>query len=1342
MNLANNQNDTRQDSRQRHSEYGLFQEKTDYGNVTRSGRGKSLDPRVKIIRRKNPNPHSSNYLNKRTRPNSLSRNRSARPDSELRAIFDSINQQSQRPLPYTILDQVKTVTQRHPRIQSLNDFHSQFTQIRHSRTTTSADSLRKLELIYGFVLLKKKFRLRPVQVFAVAISVHSESSRSAAKKLLQVNTGEGKTLVSQCVALFQVLSGRRVDIVTSTELLAKDNFEEASDFFEGSGVSVARIDSDLQTRGSLAQKRKCYSADIVYGTCHQFCVDILAEHSDLERVRVDADGRPRAEDVVIVDEVDNMLIDNFSNMTIISDSIGNFLEVERAKETVWKQTLAWLREQNRVNYDDKYKNLRRSDVVSGITKRVEHKLKTQLKINTKNGTQPDYPRTVVKELYSTWVESALQAVLDYARDQQYIVTRDEQGKRIVQLVNVDTGMNQKGMRLQDGVHEFLERKEGLRMDGESSACFFKSCVSFFCSYTSIIGLTGTLGSENFRDFFKQVYGTDSYVVPPFVPSRLQKDSSHYALYGLSEQSWLNEIYNVMTQKQNEGRAVLLIFRTIRQLKLFRKILESKGISYLEYFNSDDSDNSARTKNIGQGTVILATNLGGRGTDFQLDERVVRNGGLHVVLTFFTENSRVEAQAFGRAARKGEPGTAQLIVNLENHPQLMDTSQRNAVTDRGRIVPTSRVKNKDQIRQIKLEMEQHLLERIKIDIEFHYKMVEDFLGRLTGWIDKNRTDIQSNGAMEIIKMLFVVRLKNLRLCIRDQMGYYRQNGQTKNVYLRVIREKAQNQFKHFEADYDRIVRDLTVVENPSVLINYLVTQNVFADREASATDMQAIDKVVKQYPHNIEAKIIKFHLSKPTRSKNFLNKILEAIQVKVESLERYFNESLDHRRLYNELYQEWGFARPKSESKQTKDNNCFQSSLRSRYIYAVATGRRKSKPFEISWTAGDHLFEIYDEWARLILIWRMLEHFRDRPLKLSVNPLTKLRDCESILGLCLVPLLEDEHCIKDFERLWQTLQAKQCCFQENPRLDSRAFIREFDRSKHNFVEETKKIKKRMALVNQAIGRFWEENSGLFKDIVNKLRLGMLFGFYVGAKQIKDSNYNNHQIRSALDEFEDHFRRFVLEKSFQLRNHFAEEFLKRFVSTKTILDDDFAKCSKRVMTSLRCSQILGEVAQPGDFCQLLRFLSRDYLHGRHSAAGPLGMGDFHLLFVQFKRELSRSMRIFTPKDLTSLNKSLKKATFACYCVNYANTFRIGLNENGILTNVHNQIVNFLNLYQLSKREFIDLLKTAKRVFKNFVIEKLKKIVAKINRVSDFIKEHEERINLNNIFRNEMLYELADM
>nr|XP_045610898.1 uncharacterized protein LOC123766096 isoform X2 [Procambarus clarkii] len=281
---------------------------------------------------------------------------------------------------------------------------------------------------------------------------------------------------------------------------------------------------------------------------------------------------------------------------------------------------------------------------------------------------PGFLRDLVETKMETWVQKAFMA-LKFQEGREYIV----EGEQILPVDFLSTGIVEMNMKWGDGLMQFLELKHQTKLSTLSTVTNFISNVTFFKMYKNqIYGTTGTLGTESDLHCLTKLYPTLSACrVPSFNRSKLFEMKGE--ITG-SPDDWQKEIITcvqnqIKPTEYRRGRAALIICETINKAKEIHSALKDQVLGELKMYIHSNSDNLAITQSVlNPGDVIVATNLAGRGTDIKISDEVNDGGGLFVVLTFLSMNSRVELQAFGRTARKGKPGSAQLIV-CSSHLQV-------------------------------------------------------------------------------------------------------------------------------------------------------------------------------------------------------------------------------------------------------------------------------------------------------------------------------------------------------------------------------------------------------------------------------------------------------------------------------------------------------------------------------------------------------------------------------------------------------------------------------------------------------------------------------------------------
>ncbi|MCG8340675.1 MAG: hypothetical protein MI674_05410, partial [Cytophagales bacterium] len=283
---------------------------------------------------------------------------------------------------------------------------------------------------------------------------------------------------------------------------------------------------------------------------------------------------------------------------------------------------------------------------------------------------PNHLREFALQQIPYWIQSALHAQFLYQKEVHYDVQEGE----IVPIDYANTGVLQNNMVWSDGLAQFLQIKEGLKITPERVSTNYLSSVGFFKRYgSSIYGLTGTLGNPTTQSFFKEMYGTDLVFIPPYKHSVIVgNERSPYfckelpALVVPTKEGWYQAICETVLSKARNDRAVLVICQHINQVKHLSQQLQEqyeadRVLGPDKIFTYTGQEPFTKTI-VGARQVIIATNIAGRGTDLTPTDWVEQNGGMHVCLTFLPKNYRVELQNAGRTARQGRRGSAQLVLH--------------------------------------------------------------------------------------------------------------------------------------------------------------------------------------------------------------------------------------------------------------------------------------------------------------------------------------------------------------------------------------------------------------------------------------------------------------------------------------------------------------------------------------------------------------------------------------------------------------------------------------------------------------------------------------------------------
>lgn len=541
-----------------------------------------------------------------------------------------------------------------------------------------------------------KSEMRIVQKLSVLLALNSNGDCS---RILQINTGEGKTRIIAVLAVIKALQGFKVDVITSSTELAQIQCKKLESFYIFFKLKVA-CNANLSDSDYIYGRRKkngcllakifeelgifdpVYESNVIYGSADDFEADILRDEFDENGVRC---GRKC--EFAIVDEVDNMMIDGRQHMLRLSSPVPSVFYLLPVKAIIWNQILNLSKivtKRNGIWYklcEDENQNIVTellNESILGFAKRIILPLLQQiLHLDNNNSNElnkklliPKHLEKFTSDKLTRWIENAAYAKFEMKEGYEYIL----EGNKIVYVDVENTGVLHDTMRWNDGLHCFLEMKHDCSMEPEHITTNFMSHVTFFLRYgTNLIGLTGTVGGETSRSMFRDIYSADCLIIPPF---RERRHFELRPLFANSERDWLESVIRSCSEKMKQKQAVLVITKFIKEAKQISDQFCSNfpGKSIKLYTNSEEK--SVVSETLQAGCAIVATNIAGRGTDILVSDEVEQNGGLHVCITFLPDNDRVEMQNQGRTSRTGNKGTSQFIINLSDTSQFINYHMTN------------------------------------------------------------------------------------------------------------------------------------------------------------------------------------------------------------------------------------------------------------------------------------------------------------------------------------------------------------------------------------------------------------------------------------------------------------------------------------------------------------------------------------------------------------------------------------------------------------------------------------------------------------------------------------------
>ncbi len=448
-------------------------------------------------------------------------------------------------------------------------------------------------------------------------------------KISEMKTGEGKTLVGTLAAYLNTLNGHSVHIVTVNEYLAKRDYEELEPLYTALGVTSSVIHSEMD----YEQKKQAYRASIVFGTNNEFGFDYLRDNM----VRRYEDRVQTPLNFAIIDEVDSILIDESRTPLVISGPSSETSELLFSTDALVKT----MKKNTHYEVDEETQQVYLTE--EGIARTEEF-------FHIDNLYAPDKVRL------THFLNQSLKANVIMRKDKDYIVSHGT-----VQIIDEFTGRMSKGRRFSNNLHQAIEVKEKVKMQEETTTKATITYQNYFRLYDKIAGMTGTAATE--KEELKQVYKVDTVVIPTNKPiSRKDNDDLIFP----TKEEKVKYITLKVIELHEKGQPVLVGTTTIEESEEISRAFTQSHVPH-EVLNAKNHEKEAEIiTNAGQkGSVTIATNMAGRGTDIKLGEGVQELGGLFVIGTSKNENRRVDNQLRGRSGRQGDKGESQFYVSLED-----------------------------------------------------------------------------------------------------------------------------------------------------------------------------------------------------------------------------------------------------------------------------------------------------------------------------------------------------------------------------------------------------------------------------------------------------------------------------------------------------------------------------------------------------------------------------------------------------------------------------------------------------------------------------------------------------
>ena len=773
-----------------------------------------------------------------------------------------------------------------PVLQSINDLEKWAVSLKEKEFKEQTESFKKAYkegkplsdfLPKAFALAREAARRmlgeRPYDVQIMGALVLNSG------KIVEMKTGEGKTLMSVASAYLNSLTGKGVHIVTVNDYLAERDALWMKKVYSLLGVSVGVILSNMDN----ASRKEAYACDITYGTNNEFGFDYLRDNMQIHL----SQKVQRGFSYCIVDEIDSILIDEARTPLIISggaeDDTQRFFEVDRL--------IGSLTEVLKNPKTGDYPNELEGEKVEGDykidekSKRISFTDQGMLKIQdilTKQGLIHGSLFDEENFEYIHYFTQSVRAHVLYHIDVDYVV-KDGQ----VQIVDEFTGRILEGRRYSDGLHQAIEAKEKIKIAQRNRTLATVTFQNFFRMYEKLSGMTGTADTEATE--FNKIYKLDVVVIPTNLPVA-RKDEQD--LVFLNEDEKFEALCNEIQGAYKRGQPVLVGTVSIEKSELVSKLLTKRGVKH-EVLNAKNHGREALiiAEAGAKGAVTIATNMAGRGTDIKLGgnpemrtlkrtgtnpnpeyyEKVYKEefkkwqkdydevkalGGLYVIGTERHESRRIDNQLRGRSGRQGDPGRSRFFISLDDELMRLFGGDRLKNIMKKIGMPTGEPIEHGMVSK-SIERAQTKVEMRNFDIRKHLLEYDDVLNDQRTFIYGQRDEILSDE--NLIERIATT----MEEVVEDSFEEYKH---TSRQHRAEVAKQMQAEFKN---RYGYVISDETLEKidkngwegEASSLIAYFKEELKKKEEEAGKENLnlfirwqylQAIDKKWLNHLENLEA----------------------------------------------------------------------------------------------------------------------------------------------------------------------------------------------------------------------------------------------------------------------------------------------------------------------------------------------------------------------------------------------------------------------------------------------------------------------------------------------------------
>lgn len=507
----------------------------------------------------------------------------------------------------------------------------------------SAEVVEFAGLVAESVYRANGFRLFDVQVSALGAGANDA--------ILEMQTGEGKTVVTGAIAAIKTLAAPSVHVGTTNTYLAARDLESLTGMFDLLGISYGLLPEETDEAAS----RRAYRKQIVYGPGYQYGFDFLRDQMHMRDNRQSKLGlttvnRIRGNDplrnmiqpdeypVALIDEADSVMIDEAMTPLIISLPSKTF--------------------------EDPMPYLLAKKITANMVENIDYTMEFPSKKITVKDSASQYAHDEVArekklQLFRPWrmyIVNALRAKLAFNRDVDYVVVDEE-----VQIVDQYTGRILPDRTWQDGLHQAVEAKENVTIQPGRESTTQITRQRYLQLYDQLAGLTGT--AKSVEEEFRTIYNCATIEIPT---NKVCLREIQRTRFFVSLSAKLNAIAEDVIARHRTGQPVLIGTKTIRESNEVFDALLASGLKPTLLNGVQDDEEADIVARAGVvGAITIATNMAGRGTDIKPDPAALDAGGLHVIGVSPNSSKRIDRQLVGRAARQGQPGSAQFFAAADD-----------------------------------------------------------------------------------------------------------------------------------------------------------------------------------------------------------------------------------------------------------------------------------------------------------------------------------------------------------------------------------------------------------------------------------------------------------------------------------------------------------------------------------------------------------------------------------------------------------------------------------------------------------------------------------------------------